>query len=317
MLISLLLFLFGFILLLKGADWLVNGSASLARRYRISELTIGLTIVAFGTSSPELVVNTVAAVNGYNDVVMGNIVGSNLFNLLFILGLSALIYPVAVKVKTILYEIPFSLLAALLLLLLVNDKAVFNTDFNILRRPDAIILLLVFVIFLYYVFKNRKADPGELEVEGKEYGIMLTVVMIAGGLAALLLGGNLVVNNAVKLAKLMGISERVIGLTIISAGTSLPELATSVMAASKKRSDLAIGNVIGSNIFNILFILGVSAFISPVQITGTFNPDILLLILATLLVLLAMFTGGRKKLDRWEGGLFLGIFIAYILWLIF
>jgi len=317
MLTNTLLFLLGFALLIQGAGWLVNGSVSFARKFKVSELAIGLTIVAFGTSTPEMVVNVVASINKYNDVVMGNIVGSNIFNLLCILGLSAMIYPITVDIKSIRREIPYSLLAALLLLLLVNDMRIFHSSSNVLQRLDGYILLIFFSLFIYYIFKNLKEENQVTESGSKEYSLIKTLLLISAGLAGLFFGGKLVVNNAVEIAKVLGISERIIGLTIISAGTSLPELATSSVAAYKKRSDLALGNVIGSNIFNIFFILGISAIISPTQVTESFNNDIFLLIIATLMVLLAMFTGKKKILDRWEGALFFTVFVLYILWLIY
>lgn len=316
MLIPALLLVSGFLLLIKGADWLVNGSVALARKFKVSELAIGLTIVAFGTSAPELVVNVVASVNQFNDVVMGNIVGSNIFNLLFILGVAAIIYPVSVQIKTIRKEIPYSLFAALLLLFLINDRFVFGGKGDLLQRLDGIILLLFFCFFLYYVSRNLKSEPDSLDVTGKDYTVGITLLLIFAGLAGLIVGGKLVVTNAVKIAEALGLSERIIGLTVISAGTSLPELATSAVAAYKKRSDLAIGNVIGSNIFNIFLVLGISAVISPIRIEESFNLDILLLIVATSLLMLAMFTGKKKKLDRWEGILFVIIFLGYITWII-
>ena len=316
MLIPALLLVSGFLLLIKGADWLVNGSVALARKFKVSELAIGLTIVAFGTSAPELVVNVVASVNQFNDVVMGNIVGSNLFNLLFILGVAAIIYPVSVQIKTIRKEIPYSLFAALLLLFLINDRFVFGGKDDLLQRLDGIILLIFFCFFLYYVSRNLKSEPDSLEGTGKDYTMGITLLLILAGLAGLIVGGKLVVTNAVKIAEAIGLSERIIGLTVISAGTSLPELATSAVAAYKKRSDLAIGNVIGSNIFNIFLVLGISAVISPIRIEESFNLDILLLIVATLLLMMAMFTGKKKKLDRWEGILFVLVFLGYITWII-
>jgi cation:H+ antiporter len=317
MLIPVLLLIVGFVLLIKGAEWLVNGSVSLARRFNISELAIGLTIVAFGTSAPELVVNILSSVNGYNDVVMGNIVGSNLFNILLILGVSAIIYPVSIQLKTIKKEIPFSLFAAILLLAVINDTTFFNTDQNLISRIDGFILLVFFILFIWYISKNLKNLPTHESEPAKEYKLAITILLVLAGLGGLILGGNMVVDNAVKIAKALGLSERIIGLTIISAGTSLPELATSAVAALKKRSDLAIGNIIGSNIFNIFLVLGLSAVISPVIIIESFNIDIFLLIASTLLLLFAMLTGKKYILDRWEGALFSILFVGYIIWLIY
>ncbi len=316
MLIHFILFVLGFILVIKGADWLVNGSVSLARKLNVSELAIGLTIVAFGTSAPELVVNIVASINKLNDVAMGNVIGSNIFNILAILGLSAIIYPLAVQTETIKKEIPYSLFAIILLFVFINNHLITGSDNTGLQRIDGIIFIFFLLLFLYRVFKNMKKYPVPIDVKIKEYNNLMTFSLIMIGLSGLIAGGRIVVNNAVEIAKYFGISERVISLTIISAGTSLPELATSAVAAYKKRSDLAIGNVIGSNIFNIFFILGISAIISPINISESFNLDILILFFATLLLMLTMFTGKRKKIDRWEGSLFLLFFTIYILWLI-
>ncbi|MGQ1785052.1 MULTISPECIES: calcium/sodium antiporter [unclassified Saccharicrinis] len=316
MIISILLLVVGFGLLIKGADFLVNGSSSLAKRFNVSELVIGLTIVAFGTSAPELVVNTIASVNGYDDVVMGNIIGSNIFNLLFILGVSGIIYPITVQVSTIWKEIPYSLAAAIILIALANDALLLKSTANTINQTDGIILLVFFCLFMVYIFFSAKKETNADITQTKQLSLTKTVIYIILGLTGLVLGGRFVVNNAIQIARMLSVSEKLIGLTIVSIGTSLPELATSVVAAIKKKSDLAIGNVIGSNIFNIFLILGISSIISPIDYSAAFNFDIGILIFSKVFLFIAMFTGVRKKLDRWEAGVLLLIFLGYLAFLI-
>lgn len=308
-----LLLILGLVLLIKGADWLVDGASALARRYRVSELAIGLTVVAFGTSAPELVVNTFAASNNLPDIVFGNIIGSNVFNLLAILGIAGLISPLAVQSSTVWKEIPLSLFAALLCWFLVSDQMIWHAASNILGRGDALILLVFFLGFLWYVKKQLSNDQQGVE-QTEEKASVKTWLFIIGGLAGLVIGGQLVVSNAVDLASLLGVSEKVIGLTIVAAGTSLPELATSVMAAIKKNIDIAVGNIIGSNIFNLLLILSASALVRPMGYTIRFNPDMLVLVLGTLFLFMAMFTGKKRKLDRWEAALMLLAFVGYTIY---
>ena len=315
MLISVLIIVAGFVLLIKGADWLVTGSSALAKKHNVSDLVIGLTIVSFGTSAPELVVNTVASVNQHSDIVFGNILGSNVVNLFLILGLSGLIYPITVHSNTVWREIPISILAVVVLYVLSNGYVL--TGANILSRIDGIVLLAFFAGFLYYIYLQMKTDRLDAgEVILKQMSNMKIWMLIIIGLIGLVIGGKLVVDNAVKIATLLGVSQKIIGLTIVAIGTSLPELMTSVVAALKKNSDIAIGNVIGSNIFNIFLILSVSSLINPVQFNPSFNTELLLLAVGTLVLFIAMFTGGRKKLDRWEGAVMLGIYLAYTVWII-
>lgn len=314
MVAQILLLIVGFGILIKGADWLVDGGSALARKYKISELAIGLTIVAFGTSMPELVVNAFAAYQSHADIVFGNIIGSNIFNLFAILGIAGLITPLVVQSSTVWKEIPVSFFAALLLYFLVNS---FVSDSEILSRIDGIVLLVFFGMFLYYVFVQMKSDVAQLDIQRKELSNSKIGLFIFLGLAFLIIGGRLVVVNAVEIANALGISQTIIGLTIVAAGTSLPELATSVVAAIKKNNDIAVGNIIGSNIFNIFFILGISALIKPVDYSIKFNFDLYLLGAGTLLVFLAMFSGKKKKLDRWEAGILLLIYIVYSVFLIY
>ena len=315
MTLTILILTLGFVILIKGADWLVNGSVSLAKHYHISELAIGLTIVAFGTSAPELVVNIISSIKGYNDVTMGNIVGSNLFNLMLILGLSGLVYPLTVQVKTIWNEIPFSLLAAIVLLFLANYT--FNSnEIKSLNRFEGVILLFFFLLFMAYIFINLRSKDETLEVGFRILKPGFSVVLIVIGVIALIFGSRLVVDNAVKIAQYFGASEKLIGITIVSAGTSLPELVTSIVAAFRKKSDIAIGNIIGSNIFNIFLILGVSSLIAPITYNNSFNFDILLLIGSTILLFVFMFSGKKYKLDRWESALLLIGYAGYISYLL-
>ncbi len=314
-----LLLILGFVLLVKGADFLVDGASSLAKKLKISELAIGLTVVAFGTSTPELVVNIIASAQTgakYDEVVFGNIIGSNNFNLLLILGLAGIIYPITVQVKTVWKEIPYSILAGLILLLLVNDSLLWNSSNNILTPREGIIFLFFFVLFMVYILSNLKSESEQGAAGTKVYGTLRTGIYIVAGLAGLIFGGRMVVKNAVEIAGRLGVSEKFIGLTIVSIGTSLPELATSVVAIIKRKSDLAIGNVIGSNIFNIFFIMGVSCLISPLVYDKAFNEDILVYIFGSAFLFIAMFTGGKRKLDRWEAGILILLFAAYMAFLL-
>ena len=322
-LLSILLLLAGFILLILGADKLVEGASSLAKRYKIPEIVIGLTIVAFGTSAPELAINIVAAINGSTDIVLGNVLGSNIFNVLLILGVAAMINPLNVKKNTVKYEIPFSVVAAILLLLLTMDTW-FGLGENQLESRDGIILLVFFGFFLYYNFLLVKSNPDEMEVHTKNLPLWKSLVFMALGLAGLILGGRLIVDNAVKIAEILGISQRVIALTIVSIGTSLPELATSVMAVRRKEADIAIGNVVGSNIFNIFLVLGSSISIKNTWISDASLTDIWVNIGVGLLLIVFVFRGGDKTagkwqgltLDFWEGLAFVILYAGYLTYLV-
>jgi cation:H+ antiporter len=315
MIFQILLLVIGFLLLIKGADWMVEGASALAKKYNISDIAVGLTIVAFGTSAPELVVNVFASYQNYNDIVYGNIIGSNNINLFVILGITGLITPIMVKTSTVWREIPFSFVAIIILFEMTNDYLLPGNC--ILSRIDGFILLVFFLLFLLYVYKQlKKDDKSEIVPIHKKYTILKIWMLILIGLAGLIAGGRLVVDNAVKMATTLGVSEKIIGLTIVAIGTSLPELATSVVAAVKKNIDLAVGNIIGSNIFNIFLILGVSSLVRPLDYTTTFNMDLLFLSAGTLFLFVSMFTGKRKKLDRWEAGLLLLSYIGYMLYMI-
>lgn len=317
MFLEFLLLLVGFAILIKGADFLVNGSSSVAKKFNISNLAIGLTVVAFGTSTPELLVNIMSSVKGYNDAAFGNVIGSNIFNLLFILGIAGIIYPLVVHRNTVSYEVPLSLLAAVVLFVLVNDTLIFGAEENGLSRWDAVILLVFFGLFMYYIARTMKDAPGGDEGDAiKIYSTGMSVLFIVLGLAMLVGGGHLVVESAVAIAREYGLSEKLIGLTILAAGTSLPELATSAMAAYRKNTDIAIGNVVGSNIFNIFFILGITGVIHPTPYNVAMNFDIYVLGAATVLLMIFMFTLNQRKLDRWEAVLMLLAYIAYTIVLV-
>jgi cation:H+ antiporter len=313
MAIASLLIVLGFISLIFGANWLVSGASSLAKKNTVPDLVIGLTIVAFGTSAPELIVNSVASFDGFSDIVFGNIIGSNNFNLFIILGVAGLIYPITVQSSTAWKEIPISLIVALLLLVLAND-------FFINQNPeissiDGLILLTGFVCFIYYVFAQMKQEKPEVIAYEEKSNFKIWALIIFG-MAGLIIGGKLVVDNSINMATELGVSQKIIGLTIVAAGTSLPELVTSMVAAIRKNSDIAIGNVIGSNIFNILLILSISSFVNPIEYNTNFNQDLLLLIGGTVFLLLAMFTGKRKKLDRWEALILLSFYLIYTTYLV-
>lgn len=317
MFLAISLLLVGFVILIKGADFLVNGSSSVAKKFNISNLAIGLTVVAFGTSTPELLVNIISSVKGYDDAAFGNIIGSNNFNLLFILGIAGLIYPLVVHRNTVSFEIPLSLIAAVVLFILVNDTLLWGSSENILTRIDALILLVFFGIFMYYITRTMKNGPASEEGGPiKLYSAWVSVLFIVLGLAMLVGGGSLVVDNAVAIAKHYGLSERLIGLTILAAGTSLPELATSAVAAYRKNTDIAIGNVVGSNIFNIFFILGITGVIRPTPYNTVMNFDLYILGASTVLLIIFMFTLNQRKLDRWEALLMLLSYLAYTVVLI-
>lgn len=308
------LLLIGFVLLIKGANWLVKGASALAKKYKVPDLAIGLTIVAFGTSAPELVVNVYSSVQNQQDIVFANVLGSNMFNLYAILGIAGLISPLIVQSSTVWKEIPFSLFALIILFILGND--LFSGTNGAITRTDAFIFLAFFCLFLYYIYRQMKSDKTDAAVEDKKYTVFKICLFIVIGLASLIFGGKMVVNNAVDIALTIGVSEKIIGLTIIAAGTSLPELATSVVAAYHKNNDIAVGNIVGSNIFNILFILGISGIIRPINYNPSFNTDIFMVSVGTLMLFIAMFLGGKKKIDRWEAAVLLLIYVAYTVILI-
>ncbi len=321
MLISIILFILGFIFLLKGADLLVAGSSSIAKKHGISNLAIGLTIVAFGTSAPELIVSMLAAWKGQVDIAMGNIIGSNISNTLLILGVAAVIRPLLVKKTTVTKEIPFSLLAIFAVFFLVNDNLIDHNSFSGLTRIDGLVLILFFIIFIYYTFGISKVDTSLLdsltEEKIKTYKTYQAIGMIVVGMLGLFLGGRWIVDGAVNIAQWLGISQALVSLTIVAIGTSLPELAASAVAAYRGETDISIGNVVGSNIFNLFWVLGLSAIIRPIAFDPILNIDIVLLILFTILLLFLVFLGKKNILGRDEGVILLSLYAGYLAFLIY
>ena len=311
-----ILFVVGFVLLISGANLLVEGSASIAKKLNISSIVIGLTIVAFGTSAPELIVNIFASVQGNTEIAIGNILGSNIVNILLILGVSSIIYPLATKENTVWKEIPLSLLAAILLGVMVNDMLIDGGTFSGLTKIDGIVFIAFFIIFLYYTFGISKVSGENTDLEIKDMSYMKSSLYIVGGLLGLVFGGKWIVDGAIKIAEGFNVSQSLIGLTVVAIGTSLPELATSAVAAYKKQSDIAIGNVVGSNIFNIFWILGLSAVINPLPFSKDSVIDIIMTIVASLILFLIMFIGKKHTVERWQGVIMILIYIGYVAYLI-
>ncbi|MFZ7112690.1 MAG: calcium/sodium antiporter [Desulfatiglandales bacterium] len=314
--LSYVLFGVGFVFLIKGADFLVDGASSIARRMNVSDLVIGLTVVAFGTSTPELFVNIVASLKGSADIAIGNILGSNISNIFLILGVSSLIHPLTVGKGTVWKEIPLSLMAAILLGLMANDRWIDKATVSALTRVDGLVFIAFFVVFLYYSFSIAKRVEGMEEHIPPGHGWRKSLLLVVIGLAGLGLGGKWIVDGAIHMALSLGMSESLVGLTIVAVGTSLPELATSAVAAYRKNVEIAVGNVVGSNIFNIFFVLGISSTIKPLPFHPKSNIDIGVVILASLFLFTSMFTGGRRRMDRWEGALFVLFYMLYIVFLI-
>ena len=304
----------GIVLVIYGANFLVDGSSSVAKKLGINDLVIGLTVVAFGTSAPELTVNIFSALKGSTDIATGNILGSNISNIFLIIGVAAVIYPIHIQNNTKWKEIPFSLLAVVILGILANDILFNNETENLISRSDGLILLSFLVIFLIYTFGIAK-NKNSLIIQNeniKKLPVWKAVLFIIAGLVGLYFGGKYLIEGAVNIARLLGMSERVIGLTVIAVGTSLPELATSIAAARKKKPDIIIGNVIGSNILNVFFILGITATINPLPFNAEINFDLLIAILASILLFITTMTIGKKVIVRTEGIIFLIIYFSYI-----
>ncbi len=314
------LFVIGFALLIKGADFLVEGSSSLAKKFEVPSLVIGLTIVAFGTSMPELVVNIFSAFKGVTDVAIGNIIGSNIANILLVLGLTAMINPIKIHHSTVWKEIPFSLLTVFILFVLANDSMIDKLSFSSLTRTDGIIMLCFFAIFIYYVFelaKEKRKHLQDRKLEIKEYSNFTILSMLIFGIVGLFLGGKWIVDGAVFIATQLGVSNFLVSATIVALGTSLPELATSVVAAIKRDVDLAVGGIVGSNIFNVFWILGVTSLITPISLPSFVNFDILFLIFVTFSLFLFTAVGKKQVLNRWSGLTFLIFYAVYIIFIVF
>jgi cation:H+ antiporter len=317
--IQYILFFIGIYLLVKGANYLVEGSSSLAAKIRVPTIIIGLTIVAFGTSMPELIVNVVAALKGSTQVAFGNIIGSNIANILLVLGLTAIVYPLKVESSIVRKEIPFSILAVIVLFIVSNYVLIDKINITTLTRVSGLVLLCFFGIFIYYTLDMAKKS--KRKIEKKEIGIksrpiLLIITMILGGLVGLFIGGRLVVEGAIFTARQLGLSEFLISATIIAIGTSLPELVTGITAAKRKKPSLTMGNAVGSNIFNIFWILGVTAIIAPIIIPSFINIDIILLGAFSLLLFAFVFIGKQYEIERWQGFVFVFLYIAYLAFII-
>jgi len=313
MIVPILFLLLGLGILILGGDALVRGSSSIAKKLGVKPIVIGLTIVAFGTSAPELIVNLFSAIQGNTDLAVGNVIGSNIANILLILGIAACIYPLKVQRATTWKEIPLALLAAVLIFIMGNDFLIDKMPFNILSKSEGLVLIAFFAIFIYYTAVLAKSESTEEAPNGiRLYSWTTSIGFTLAGILALFFGGKLLVDNAVILAKLAGLSEALIGFTIVAIGTSLPELVTSVIAAMKKQDDLAVGNIVGSNIFNVLWILGLTSTIIPIPFNPTMNLDLMVNIGATLLLFLFMFVHSRHRINRWQGIIFLLLYIGYL-----
>lgn len=313
---NIVLLIGGLLLILVGANALTDGAASVAKRFHISSLVIGLTIVAFGTSAPELTVSVVSALKGSADMAIGNVVGSNIFNTLMIVGCTAAIVPISVTKGTLSKEIPLCILASVVLFICANDVLINKAATNTISSSDGMLLLCFFLIFLGYTFAIAHNGSSEGESEIKDMPVWKSVLFIAGGLAGLVYGGQFFVSGASEIARSLGISESIIGLTLVAGGTSLPELATSVVAALKKNPEMAIGNVIGSNLFNIFFVLGCSATISPLNIQGITNLDLGVLIGSCVLLYIFGWFFKKRTITRVEGIVMIACYIGYTAYLI-
>ena len=311
--VAIVLIVVGFVALVKGADWLVDGASAIAKRFGISDLVIGLTVVAFGTSMPEFVVNMVSVAEGTTDLAITNILGSNIINTFVILGCTALVYPIVSQRDSRRFDIPLSLVAGLLVLLALYVPVFFGGKSLNIGRAGGALLLLVFCFFLYHTFRHAQehaegAESGQV----KEIPVRRAIALMLGGFVGLVVGGELIVQSAVDLATRMGVSEAVIGLTVVALGTSLPELATSVIAATKKNCDIALGNVIGSNIFNIFFVLGTSAVVRTLPAYEGIELDIAMVVLGSALVWIFVGSNRKHAIMRWEGALLLLVYALYL-----
>lgn len=311
-----LLLVVGFILLTIAANWLVVGASGLAKRLNVPDLVIGLTVVAFGTSAPEMVVNLIAAYSGTNEIALTNVLGSNMINVLVGLGLAALIFPIAAKKSTRFVEIPLSALGAGMVLFLGTNYFGLVGGIPRISHMNGLVLLLCFTLFLIYTFRQARKGKNTEEEGFISMPIWKATILIIIGLVGLIIGGNMIVKYAVMIAQSWGVSEAIIGVTIVALGTSLPEIATAVSAALKKNADLAIGNVIGSNIFNIFLVLGTSSSICPLKIYPTFTVDALMATLSPLLVLVYILLNKKQQLNKWGGLLLLGVYACYLYFLL-
>ena len=312
--VAILLIIVGFVALVKGADWLVDGASAIAKQFGISDLIIGLTVVAFGTSMPEFVVNMVSVGHGTTDLAITNILGSNIINTFVILGLTAVVYPIATHRTTRNFDIPLSIAAGLVIYIIITFPMCEGRPMGGISRLGGIVLLLIFLLFLYVTFRNAKAQTKskEADISVKVMPTRRAIALMIGGIAGLSVGGELIVDSAVNIATRLGVSEAIIGLTIVALGTSLPELATSVIAAFKKNCDIAMGNVVGSNLFNVFFVLGTSATIQPLPPYNGIAIDALMVALGSFIVWAALKMDKHNKLQRWGGLILLLVYGAYL-----
>lgn len=316
MILQIVIFLIGLGLVVKGADWLVDGSSSIARRLGISDFVIGLTIVGMGTSAPEMVVSFIGAIKGNADIAIGNIIGSNIFNVLLILGITAVLCPMTITKLNRRKDIPINILITVLLLGLGMTHKLFGFGTDTLTRFDGALFLVLFAIYLYMSFHYDSPEDDAAEDDAKKISLSLSIVMIAGGLAGLIVGGQMFVDSATKIAKMMGVSDKFIAITILAGGTSMPELATCIVAAAKKKGQLALGNILGSNVFNILLILGGSALIHPLSFAAINLVDAGVLLLSALVIAISIYTFKKNQLDRADGIFLLLMEAGYMAWLI-
>lgn len=311
----------GLLLILFGASWLTDGASSVAKRFNIPPIVIGLTIVAFGTSAPELAVSISSAIQGSADLAIGNVVGSNIFNILLIVGCTALVAPITISEGTLKVEIPLTILASFILVILASDIVLAGALSDSLSRADGLILLCFFIIFLSYTFYVAKKSGSEsLETQSEEIHVMSffkSSLFIVIGLAALVFGGKIFVEGSSDIARALGVSESVIGLTLVAGGTSLPELATSVVASLKKNPEIAIGNVVGSSLFNIFFVLGCSATITPLEIGGITSFDLWTMVISSILLFVVSLCFGKRIIKRSEGVVFILLYVGYVTYLIY
>ena len=314
--VQILLLLAGLGLIIFGADFLVDGASGIARRFGLSEFVIGLTIVGMGTSAPEMVVSFIGAIEGNSDISLGNVVGSNIMNTLLILGVTAVILPMLITPTNLKVDIPVNIGIVFLLILLGLENTLFGVGSDGLSRLDGGILLAVFILYIWASFKGNKPDEEDLTLPKKQFSIAKCILMVLGGLAGLIIGGRLFVDNATNVAHAFGMSDKFIAITILAGGTSMPELATCVVAAAKKKGQLALGNIIGSNVFNILLILGGSALIHPLSFAHINYIDLGVLLVSALALLSANFVGRSRAVDRLDGLIFLLIWATYMAYLI-
>lgn len=311
-----LLLIIGLVVLISSANVLVLGASSIAKKFNIPNLVIGLTVVSFGTSFPELIINILAGINGQSDLAIGNVVGSNTINILLVIGVSALIKPVAVQSNTVKFEIPFTLLAMIVLFVLANDALIDGESLSVLSRIDGLMFLTFFIIFMYYTFIVSRQGNENDGHHVKEQANWKSILLLFAGVVGLYFGGVLIVDNATVIATNLGLSQAVIGILVVALGTSLPELATSAVAAYKGNADMAVGNIVGSNIFNVFFVLGISASIQPIAFNVALNTDILFALFASILLFLFIFTRRGRQIDRVEAIIFLVLYGAYVAWLL-